>query len=103
MQTKLLKGYSVEELKENYKRMTQAIDDLSYCLETLLQDQDEEVSSNEMYKQAFMSLSLDCEYKGVKSLSQLTLPKKKLPKFQPYPKKTFISPRKFAMKLKRPK
>lgn len=95
--------YSVEELAENYKRLTQTIDELEYCLDTLQESKDEENSSNLMYKQALISLkSTPTLVKTKKSLAQLTSPKARKPKTllfcsTPPVKPSFLSPRKFVM------
>lgn len=101
--------YSIEELKENHKRLTETISDLNYCLDTLQESKDEENSSNEMYKQALTFLkSSQTQLKTKKSLAELTSPKAKKPKTLLFPstppaKPSFLSPRKFVMsRLNRP-
>lgn len=52
-----LNSFSLNELQENHSRLSQALDDLDYCLETLTQESDELRSTNEMYKQTLSLLS----------------------------------------------
>ena len=52
-----LNSFSLNELQENCYRLSQALDDLDYCLETLSQESDELRSTNEMYKQTLSLLT----------------------------------------------
>jgi hypothetical protein len=56
MYREVLLKLSNEDLKENIGRLELAIDELQYCLDSLIEEQDELVSTNSMYNDTVSNL-----------------------------------------------